>query len=229
MATEPSVYIYGICQLPEAPLALPPGIQGETHLVTAGSIAAVVEFDIDLEQIQTEEARLLAAVLSHDRVICEVFRQQVTILPIRFGTQLATLDKLQAHLASQAADYQSKLATLAHKAEYQLKFMLQPVPLPPLPEGVKGRDYFLAKKQRLQDQTAQQEQQQTELETLLTNIQATIAHCTATTSEDDNLKVHLLLTPAEAEQLPQQVAHWQAQVENWQITVSGALPPYHFV
>jgi hypothetical protein len=134
MATATPVYLYGICQLPAAPPTLPPGIEGETHLITAGSMAAVVEFDIDLEQLQIEESRLLAAVLSHDRVICEVFRQQVTILPIRFGTQLATLDKLQAHLATQAADYQTKLATLAHKAEYQLKFMLQPVPLPPLPE-----------------------------------------------------------------------------------------------
>jgi hypothetical protein len=229
MATEDLIYVYGICQPPQAPLTLPLGLQGETQLVMLDNIGAIVEPGIDLESIQAEEPLLLTAVLSHDRVIREVFQQQVTILPIRFGTQLASLAKVQEHLAAQATEYQTKLVHLAEKAEYQIKFAAEPLPLSPLPEGLKGRDYFLAKKQRIQDQTAQQQQQQADLETLLNHIYATFTDCVGTASEDGNPKVYLLLDAAAAERLPDLAEQWRSQVPGWQFSISEALPPYHFV
>lgn len=130
MASPAPIYIYGLCPAPSSALNLPPGLEGDTQLVIEGAIAALVEADLDLEAIQADNSRLLGAVLSHDRVLCDLF-QQTTLLPLRFGTQLASLDHLKAHLATEQARYHSKLQALARQAEYQLK--LRPLAVTPPP------------------------------------------------------------------------------------------------
>lgn len=224
---ESPVYVYGIVALPLQ--TIPPlGFQAEVTLVEVGPIAAVVEPDLDVAAMQADDQQLLTAVLSHDRVICELFQSQ-SILPMRFGTQLASATKLRQHLTAKGATYTQKLTYLAERAEYQLKLVPQPVPLPPLAEGLKGREYFLAKKQRLQQQSQQQQQQQQDLARLLAQIDTAYPQRVQCPPGEDEQKIYLLLATDEAAQLQQYTADWLARSPGWQLSWSEALPPYHFV
>jgi len=225
--TSGPIYLYSICPQPPQPLPLPLGLAEPTQLIAVDGIAALVETDVNLEALQTDEPRLLNAVLSHDRVICELF-QHTPLLPLRFGTQIASLDHLKAHLASQGADYAAKLKALAQKTEYQLKLVAQEVELPPLAEGLTGRDYFLAKKQRLQDQTAAQEQQQQELAQVLDHLYSLYTDCIEAESPAGEARVYVLVDRAD-ETLPQQIEDWRSQAPHWALILSEPLPPYHFV
>lgn len=222
------IYVYGICQRPPESLHLPLGLEQQTTLVMAEDLAAVVEPGLSLQEISPEDPRLLTAVLSHDRVICDLF-QQMPLLPLRFGTQLAGLEPLQQHLATHAADYRAKLVSLADRAEYQLKLTPHEIALDPLPAELKGREYFLAKKQRLQAQTLAQQQQQADLEVWLDQLHNAHGPWLVTDRQNDEVKVHLLLTPAAAVGMKQQVDLWRSQTPHWHLTLSAALPPYHFV
>ncbi len=225
--TSGPIYLYSICPTPSQPLPLPLGLAEPTQLVAVNGIAALIETGIDLETLQTDEPRLLNAVLSHDRVICELF-QQTPLLPLRFGTQIASIDHLKAHLASQTADYTAKLNILAPKVEYQVKLIAQEIDLPSLPEGLTGRNYFLAKKQRLQDQGDAQEQQQTELGQILDAISGTYGDCIETEAPAGEARIYILVD-REHDTLPQCMGELRSQLTHWQIMLSEPLPPYHFV
>jgi hypothetical protein len=225
--TSGPIYLYSICPTPSQPLPLPLGLAEPTQLIVVNGIAALIETGIDLESLQTDEPRLLNAVLSHDRVICELF-QQTPLLPLRFGTQIASLEHLKAHLASQKADYTAKLNLLAPKVEYQVKLIAQEVALPPLPEGLTGRDYFLAKKQRIQDQGDAQEQQQLELGQILDAIAGTYGDCIETEAPAGEARVYILVDRGQ-DSLARWVEELRSQTTHWQIMLSEPLPPYHFV
>lgn len=223
-----SLYIYGLCLAPVDPLSLPLGLEGNTYLVTEGAIAALVEANLNLEEIQSDNSRLLAAVLNHDRVLCDLF-QQITVLPLRFGTQLASLDQLTTHLVAEQTRYHQRLQALAGKAEYQIKLLPLAIAPPPPAEGLKGREYFLAKKQRLQDLSTAQQQQQDECQTLLDQLSAAYPQAVIPAATETEAKVYLLLAPQQVEPLEQQLENWRSQMPHWQIILSQALPPYHFV
>lgn len=226
MATAP-LYLYAVCLLPDQPLALPAGLQADTLLMTVENVGAIAELHIDLAVLQADDQRLLTAVLSHDRVIGEIF-QQTTVLPLRFGTQMTSLEGLQAHLQTNLSAYRTKLKQLSGKAEYQLKLEPATISLPPLPEGLKGRDYFLAKKQRLEDQTQALQQQQVQLDDLLDRIRQDYPDSVQSPHED-GARVFVLVDHANVPILHQQAQTWQAGSPAWQIILSEALPPYHFV
>ncbi|PSR16439.1 gas vesicle protein [filamentous cyanobacterium CCP3] len=225
--TPGPIYLYSICPRPQQPLTLPLGLAEPTQLIAVDDVAAVVETGVDLETLQTDEPRLLNAVLSHDRVICELF-QTTPLLPLRFGTQIASLDHLKAHLATQGADYAAKLEALAQKAEYQLKLMAQPVELPPVAAGLTGRDYFLAKKQRLEDQATSQAQQQAELSQVLDHIYSAYSDCLEAESPAGEARVYILVDRGD-ETLWQRLEEWRSQAPHWNLVLSEPLPPYHFV
>ncbi|MBE9108501.1 GvpL/GvpF family gas vesicle protein [Nodosilinea sp. LEGE 07298] len=225
--TSGPIYLYSICPRPQQPLTLPLGLAEPTQLIAVDDIAAVVETGVDLETLQTDEPRLLNAVLSHDRVICELF-QATPLLPLRFGTQIASLENLKDHLAHQGADYAAKLEALAQKAEYQLKLIAQEVELPPLAEGLTGRNYFLAKKQRLQDQTTAQAQQQAELAQVLDYIYSAYSDCLEAESPAGEARVYILID-RDDQSLPEKVDEWRSQATHWSLMLSDPLPPYHFV
>jgi len=122
----------------------------------------------------------------------------------------------------------AKLLALGDQAEYQIKLIPVDIDLPPLPEGLKGRDYFLAKKQRLQDLALAQQQQQAEQQRLLQAL--TAAYPQAVVDEAATAtKVYLLLPRSQQEALATDLGEWQAASPQWQIHMSEALPPYHFV
>ena len=220
--TPGPIYLYSICPRPQQPLTLPLGLAEPTQLIAVDNIAAVVETGVDLD-----EPRLLNAVLSHDRVICELF-QTTPLLPLRFGTQITSLNHLKAHLATQGADYAAKLEALAPKAEYQLKLIAQTVELPPVAAGLTGRDYFLAKKQRLEDQTTSQEQQQAELAQVLDHIYSAYSDCLEAESPAGEARVYILVDRGD-EALVQHLEEWRSQAPHWNLMLSDPLPPYHFV
>ncbi|PSN20036.1 gas vesicle protein [filamentous cyanobacterium CCP5] len=226
MMTAP-LYLYTICQVPAAPLCLPAGLQGDTLLVTVEEVGAIAEPNIDLAALQADDQRLLTAVLSHDRVIGDLF-QQTTVLPLRFGTQIASPEGLRTHLQDNLHTYRTKLKQLSGKVEHQLKLEPETISLPPLPDGLKGRDYFLAKKQRLEDQAQALQQQQQALDEFLEHIRQAHPGSLRETQEDA-ARVFVLIDRAEISHLHQQVQSWQATRLTWQITLSEALPPYHFV
>jgi hypothetical protein len=228
MALEDFVYVYGVCRRPSTEITLPLGLEQETQVVNVDDIAAIVEYGIDLEALQTEDQRLLNAVLCHDRVICDLFHQ-VTILPIRFGTQLTSTEKLKEYIGSEYQTFQQKLQALDQKCEYQIKLTPEAITPPSAPEGLKGREYFLAKKQRLHDQTAAYEHQQMELSGLFERVQQTFPDAIEATNEDGTAKVYILLNQGEAPALKQQAEKWQSDTSYWNLSLSEALPPYHFV
>lgn len=207
---------------------LPPGIERDTILVEQAGLGAIAEPGLDLEVLEADDQRLLTAVLTHDQVICDLF-QQTSLLPLRFGIQLTSQAGLEAHLQENQKAYRRKLALLADKAEYQIKLVPAEITVPPLPEGLTGRDYFLAKKSRLQTQSEEQQRQQEELNQLVAALQSTYADLQTVTSDEGIPRLYLLLQASQAKELLRQAEHWQRQMPHWQLNLSEALPPYHFV
>ncbi len=221
------IYLYSICPRPAQPLVLPLGLAEPTQIIAVNNVAAVVETGVDLAALQTDEPRLLNAVLSHDRVICELF-QHTPLLPLRFGTQIASIKHLREHLISQEADYTAKLKILAPKAEYQVKLIAAEVAAPPLAEGLTGREYFLAKKQRLQDQTAAQEQQQAELAQLLDRLYSDYGDSIESEAPAGEARIYVLVD-RDDHTLPQWIEEMRSHSPHWTLILSEPLPPYHFV
>ncbi|HEY9877869.1 MAG TPA: GvpL/GvpF family gas vesicle protein [Leptolyngbyaceae cyanobacterium] len=228
MTPEAPLYIYAVCRVPERGLVLPPGIEQDTILVEQAGLGAIAEPGLDLAALEADDQRLLTAVLTHDQVICDLF-QQTTVLPLRFGIQLISQAGLEAHLQENQKTYRRKLALLADKAEYQIKLMPAEMVVSPLPEGLTGRDYFLAKKIRLQTQAEEQQRQQEELNQLISGLQSTYPDLQTATSDEGLPRLYLLLSKTQAKELLQQAEFWQRQMPHWQLSLSEALPPYHFV
>lgn len=219
----------GSMMLP-AGIFLPAGIGGELMLLYEQGVGAVVEPGLDLAVLEQSDERLMRAVLHHDQVIRELF-EQVPLLPLRFGTQFVSQEKLLEHLHLHAAAYQETLARLAGQAEYTLKLLPRsPDAAPPNPLSAEtGRDYFLAKKRQFQQQFDRQQQQQTELQALKAAIAQEYPALQVDEPRDGIERLHLLIRRADEALLHESLAEWRSRYSNWQMALSEALPPYHFV
>ncbi|MEL6138885.1 MAG: GvpL/GvpF family gas vesicle protein [Cyanobacteria bacterium J06628_6] len=217
------VYVYAFCRAADALPPLPEGIAQPLQWVEAADLVAITEPSLDLNALQQDEARLVSAVVHHDWVLCELSRS-VTLLPLRFGTQFETVAQVRSHLQRQADAYQAKLSALQDRAEYCLKFSPQPITLASPAAELQGRAYFLAKKQRLEQQSATEAQQQAQL----AQLQAEIARCypRAQVAAD---RIYLLVHHDELDQLQHRYQQWQRHCSDWLLQLSEALPPYHFV
>jgi Gas vesicle synthesis protein GvpL/GvpF len=222
------MYTYAFFKTPAIPLNVLPGIEGEVQVVNRGSLSALVEPDLDLEAVQKDDNQLVQAVLTHDRMICELF-WQTTILPLRFGTFFISLDSLLDHLESNQATYLAKLSQLEGKAEYRLTLTPLEVSEVPIPSDLKGKQYFLAKKQQYETQQALQNQQTAELQDLM----AAIAQCypdrILTEAKGGVEKLYLLADRQQEATLYDRLQNWQNQSSQWELMLGEALPPYHFV
>ena len=222
------MYVYAFCQTPPTPLALPGGIAGLIQVVTANQLSAIVEPAVSLEHLQQDDALLIQAALAHDRVVHRLFLQTTT-LPLRFGTCFRSLPSLLAHLETQQQTYLNQLAKLDGKAEYTLK--LSPVERPEadIAPALKGKDYFLAKKQQYQAQLSYQQQQQTAIEQMQQAISQTYAQYSRSETASGAQTMSLLVRRDREHQLRQHVQTLQEQYPEWQLELSVAMPPYHFV
>jgi Gas vesicle synthesis protein GvpL/GvpF len=222
------MYTYAFFNNPELPLNLLPGIAGEVQIVSRAGLSALVEPDLDLEAIQRGDNQLVQAVLTHDRMICELF-WQITILPLRFGTFFVSLDSLLDHLESQQKIYTEKLSQLEGKAEYRLQITPLELPEISLSPDLKGKQYFLAKKQHYEDQQAAQAQQQMQLQTVLAAIAQAYPDRSLTEAKSGVEKLYLLVDRRQEPALYEQLQVWQNQSPQWELMLGEALPPYHFV
>lgn len=225
------MYTYAFFKSPKYPLQLTEGIAGNLAVIERGALSALVEPDLEFEAIQNDDTQLVQAVLTHDRVICDLF-WQVTILPLRFGTQFLSYDRLMDHLTENHEKYLEKLNELEGKAEYRLKLTPIELELPANPEtngSLKGRDYFQAKKQQYQAHLDQQNQQQQELQQILSEIEQVYPNTKLKEGADGIDKLYLLIDKREEMTLYQHLNEWQNQYPHWEMGLGEALPPYHFV
>jgi Gas vesicle synthesis protein GvpL/GvpF len=223
------MYTYAFLLNSDTPLDLPEGIWGSLELVGLADLAALVEPDLSAESLQQSDRQLMQAVLSHDRVIQEVF-QQTAVLPLRFGTYFISRQGLLDHLRSHQREYLDKLTRLQGKAEYALKLVSLSFPETAIDPDTKGKDYFLAKKQRYQSQADWQQQQQTELQLLSSLIGEHYPDAVRGGEVNDGVERFYLLSSQQAEpQLQEHLAFWQQQCPHWEISLGEVLPPYHFV
>jgi hypothetical protein len=214
------MYTYAFLLNSDKPLDLPEGIWGSLELVRVAQLAALVEPALSFASLQQSDRQLMQAVLSHDRVMQEVF-QQTAVLPLRFGTYFISRQGLLDHLQSHQQEYLDKLIHLQGKAEYVLKL----TPLPLLKTSSEAvdldKEYFLAKKRY---------QQQTELQSISSIISEYYPDFTRGGAANDGTeRIYLLSAQQEEPQLHQHLKNWQHQWHYWQVNLGEPLPPYHFV
>jgi hypothetical protein len=222
------MYTYAFCKTPNLPISQPAGIGSAVQLIREAELSAFVEPNLDLEVIQSHDDRLLEAVLSHDRTVRALFQHQ-TILPLRFGTQFASLERLQSHLRQHQTEYLAKLTQLENKAEYTLKLLPVEVEVTPTPSHATGKNYFLAKKQQYQTQAAQQQQRQTEWQRVMQAIGQVYPTAIAAEQANGEQRIYLLVDRREEPTLQQHWQNWQNLCSHWHLQLGEALPPYHFV
>ncbi|MBW4690718.1 MAG: GvpL/GvpF family gas vesicle protein [Lyngbya sp. HA4199-MV5] len=222
------MYTYAFCKTPLAPLTLPHGIVALVQMVQTEQLSALVEPIISLDRLNQDDTLLVQAVLAHDRVIRSLFAQ-ATLLPLRFGTNFSSLERLKAHLHTQQQTYLSKLTQLDGKAEYTLKFTPLELTELAIAPDIKGKDYFLARKQQFQTQLLHQQQQQEAFTHIQQVITQTYPDCRLNEEPTGIKTVYLLLERDREPQLRQTIRTLQAQHSEWQIAIGEALPPYHFV
>ena len=219
--------MYTYAFLSTIPSELPEGILSLLQIISVDGLAALVEPDLAPEALQENDQQLVRAVLSHDRIIRELF-EQTTVLPLRFGTCFTSRQGLIEHLEANSAEYLIKLEKLQGKAEYALK--LTPIAFPEAAIGseVKGKDYFLAKKQIYQAQAAWQVEQQRELEALFEAIAQ--QHSWVRGEVDNGIERIYLLGDRQSELWsPASLKTWQLHSAHWELVLGAPLPPYHFV
>jgi hypothetical protein len=225
---ELKLYTYAFLNIPASPLDLPSGIACKVELAAGDSLAALVEPGLCLEEINNDDRQLMLAVVSHDRVIREVFRH-TAVLPLRFGTCFVSVAGLLAHMQQRQEEYLQKLEGFAGKAEYMLKFIpLQP-PVSEVPLEAKGKQYFLAKKQRYQSQQDFQTQQAAQWQEVQKLIAQVYCHTVAGLAVDSTERIYLLGAREEEAELLQQLQAWQQVCSHWELQLGSPVPPYHFV
>lgn len=225
------MYTYAFFKTQTTPLQFSKGIAGDLEVITTRGLSALVEPEFEFETIEKDDTQLVQAVLTHDRIICELF-WRVTILPLRFGTQFLSRDRLIRHLSENANKYLEKLNQLEGKAEYRLKLAPLEMELSSNPEmngNLKGRDYFEAKRHQLQAQLEQQELQQQEFQKILSEIEQIYPDTMRKAGSDGVEKLYLLVDKQEEMTLYQHLHAWQHQFPHWELGLGEALPPYHFV
>ncbi|NJN57583.1 MAG: gas vesicle protein [Leptolyngbyaceae cyanobacterium SL_5_9] len=222
------MYTYAFFPRSKVLLELPEGILGSLALIDGAYLSAVVELGLEAEQLQASDEQLMQAVLAHDRVIRELFRQTV-VLPLRFGTYFVSREGLLEHLEARSSEYLKKLANLQGKAEYVLKLVPLELPEESIASDLKGKDYFLAKKQRYQSQTEQQQQRQNELERVMRAIAQHYPDSIRSEPKDGVERIYLLGSFLASFTPHHSLPIWQSQCPHWQLSLGEALPPYHFV
>ena len=221
-------YTYAFLNTPVADLELPLGISDRIFLIDNAGISAVVEVGVSLESIQNDDEKLTQAVLSHDRVICELFGQ-TTVLPLRFGTYFASKESLLTHLESHGEEYLKKLHQLDGKSEYILKFIPQTLEEPTIANETGGRQYFLAKKQRFKTQQEFDNLQAAEWDNAVEQITEIYKSAIVVKPENEAARIYICVSLEEENILAEQFITLQKACPRWELQLTEALPPYHFI
>ncbi|MBD2359654.1 GvpL/GvpF family gas vesicle protein [Anabaena minutissima FACHB-250] len=221
-------YTYAFIKNPDFPLNLPQGNISRVMLINGTNISAVVEPEISLESYQNNDDQVIKMVLNHDRVVCELFRQN-TILPLRFGTNFTSHESLLNHLEAHAQEYLEKLENIRDKNEYTLKLIPQVFAEPAKVSVGSGRDYFLAKKLHYETQKSFSIAQNEEKDSLINLITEIYQSSVIFQQQAEELRVYLLVSRYDKALLLEQVLSWQQYCPHWNLILSESLPPYHFI
>lgn len=222
-----NLYVYAFLQTPVVDIKLPIGINNTVLLISKAGVSALVEPAISVESLQNDDDSLIKAVLSHDRIICDIFTK-TTVLPLRFGTSFATQENLLTHLESHAEEYLEKLSQISGKREYILKFIPRILETTSTPPVAKGREYLLAKKQRYQIQQNFYAMQTTQWENIAQTI-TQIYESKILQQEGKENRIYLLVSSEDEPLLATQFISWQEACPHWELHLGEALPPYHFI
>lgn len=230
------MYTYAFLLKLDRPLDLPEGIQGSLELVCLNQLAALVEPDLSATALHQSDRQLMQAILSHDRVIQEVF-QQTVVLPLRFGTYFISRQGLLDHLRSHQAKYLSNLTSLQGKAEYVLKLIpvtfqkstSEPTIAAEPIETDFSKKQFLEKAQPNPNQAEWQQQQQTELQALISLVSEYCPETARGEATEGIERIYLLSSHQARPQLLAHLQRWQPQFRCWDLSLGEKLPPYHFV
>lgn len=222
------LYTYAFVRQSEEAIALPMGIQQQTQLLETEGLVAVVEPELDIERLQANDEQLMQAVFAHDRVIQSVFEQTV-VLPLRFGTCFTSAAGLIDHLKQRSPAYQQFLADFTGKAEYTIKASPLELPTEPAATPAKGKDYLLQKKKQYQAQTSHQQRQQDEFDQLLQLIGERYPFESGNSLDSEVRRINLLCDRHEQSLLQSNYQTWREACSCWELSLSDALPPYHFV
>ncbi len=230
--------MYTYAFLPNLPrsLELPFGIAAAVELLRVNDLAAIVEPHLAAETLNETDDRLMRAIVAHDRVIRQMF-QQTSLLPLRFGTQFVSRQGLVEHLEKHQSEYVAKLALVEGRAEYLLKLISVSWVETPIAPDLKGKQYFLAKKQAYQAQTDWQQQQQVELQDIAEAIARQypdwVRGDSSNAAQGDAPgkieRFYILGDRIQERLLYEDLKIWQRQHSAWEISLEAPLPPYHFV
>lgn len=223
-----NVYTYAFLNTPAATLELPIGICSRVLLISNAGVSALVEPEVSLELLQNDNERLIQAVLSHDHVMGELFRQ-TTVLPLRFGTSFASKESLLTYLESHTEEYLEKIRQLNGKAEYILKFISRTLDEPVITPSSAGRQYFLAKKQRYQTQQDFQNAQTAQWDRAVYMITQIYKSAIVVQPQGEEARIYLLASRQDEPLLAEQFLAWQLACDRWELQLGLALPPYHFI
>ncbi|MFP4134479.1 MAG: GvpL/GvpF family gas vesicle protein [Halothece sp.] len=223
------LYTYCLFNSNSLAFSLPEGFMGNLEIIQEGAIAAVVEIGLPQKELETDDEKLVQAVIHHDWVICEIFRS-TTVLPLRFGTYFKQTEDLKQHLATNQEKYSQQLQQIVGKVELTLK--LTPIPFSPDKEttqATKGSTYLKAKKQSYQEQTAYQNQQQETLTEFQGEMKKKYPQFIQGEPKEGTERFYLLLDSTNLSTFWEQIQQWKQQLKTWEIEVSDPLPPYHFL
>jgi hypothetical protein len=173
------------------------------EFIEVGDLAAAVDPTLPWEQIQSRDEELLKAALLHDRVICDLFRQQ-PVLPLQFGTVFVSLEGIELHLQRKAKQYQEQIQNFVGMGEYTLKIA------PALFENV------------------DEEQQERERFTLQEHLEKDYPDLVEGIPQRGIERLHILIPVQQEAHLHTQVSEYQRQCACWDLDLQGPMPPYHF-
>jgi hypothetical protein len=115
--------------------------QTEMELVNAAGLSAIVKTNIN------EISREPAVVLAYGEQIWQI-HQKTTLIPVRYGSQLADETKVRQLLTDNAVHYKKKLAELADCDEMGVRLPINSLENHPVNKSIiSGHEYLLARKQ----------------------------------------------------------------------------------
>lgn len=194
------------------------------QLLVEGNLGAIAECDLDLSDIREDDVLLMEAVLSHDRILSQVFAQ-TELLPLRFGTQFTSEASLRTYLQTHQEPHLHRLAALTNKAEYLVKLTPKPLAVVSPSDTPEEHAHLSHQKQHTPNQALTQ--QSAEFHQLLAYLQTRNVEVIQSDRHDTEERLYVLSArnPAIAKA---QLIDWQRRVPSWQLYGSEPLPPYHF-
>ncbi|MBU0703233.1 MAG: GvpL/GvpF family gas vesicle protein [Chloroflexi bacterium] len=226
-----ALYLYAITDRPEAPMPAEPGLESVSLLnISHQDIAAVVSPLSTTEVLPAEDN-----LWRHEAVV-EALMVGRAVLPVRFGTVLASEAAAQAVLVTHYADFTASLDRVRGRVELGLR-VLWDDDRPPTTNSAQrsssssGRSYLLA---RLEEERQVRVWRQ-QAEALAAELHTPLAQLAAESIQQTLITPRLLLTAAylverdRVTAFQREVGGLNAAYPALRLLCTGPWPPYSFV